>query len=335
MKAAAIYETGSPDVIQFTDLPIPEPRPTELLIRVGAVAVNPIDTYLRAGVVAMPIRFPYIVGCDFAGTIERVGDEVRGFTVGDRVWGSNQGLFGRQGTFAEYVAVDSQWCYPTPDGMSDTEAAAGALTGITAHLGLFLHAGLEVGELVFVNGGTGGVGSSAVQLAKSAGAIVATTAGSEEKRQRARRLGADLALDYRSPSLDDDLRRFVESQGDGQGFHIWFETQRQPDLDRAVGLMRQRGRIILMAGRDARPELPLGKFYTSDQRVLGFAMFNASTEEQYECGRHLAQLYEAGNWKPQIGKTFPLSDAAAAHRLQEENTLHGAGTLEGKIVLVP
>lgn len=335
MKAAAIYETGSPEVIRCTDMPIPEPQPNELLIRVGAVAVNPIDTYIRSGVVAMPIQFPYIVGCDFAGTVERVGGEVRGFTVGERVWGSNQGLFGRQGTFAEYIAVDAKWCYATPTDMSDTEAAAGALVGITAHLGLFLHAGLKGGELVFVNGGTGGVGSTVVQLAKSVGAKVVTTAGTEEKREHARRLGADLVLDYNSPAIEDDLRKFVDADGDGKGFHVWFETQRQPNLDRTVSLMRQRGRIVLMAGRDARPEFPLGKFYTNDLRLFGFAMFNASSDEQKDAGRHLGQLYEAGAWKPQVGKTFPLAEAAAAHKLQEENTLHGAGTLEGKIVLVP
>lgn len=335
MKAAAIYETGPSDVIQYTDMAIPEPKPTELLIRVGAVAVNPIDTYIRGGVIPMPIQFPYVIGCDFAGTVERIGENVKAFNVGDRVWGSNQGLFGRQGSFAEYITVDSQWCYATPTDETDAEAAAGALVGITAHLGLFLHAGLKGGELVFVNGGTGGVGSAVVQLAKSIGAKVVTTAGSDDKREKARQLGADLALDYKSPSFEDDIRKFLQSEGDGKGFHVWFETQRQPTLERTIGLMRQRGRIILMAGRDARPEFPLGKFYTNDLRIIGFAMFNASPDEQRDAGRHLGQMYDAGNWKPQIGKTLPLSEAAAAHKLQEENTLQGAGTLEGKIVLVP
>ncbi|HEX6987012.1 MAG TPA: zinc-binding dehydrogenase, partial [Planctomycetaceae bacterium] len=131
------------------------------------------------------------------------------------------------------------------------------------------------------------------------------------------------------------LRKFLQSESDGKGFHVWFETQRQPNLERAIGLMRQRGRIVLMAGRDARPEFPLGRFYTNDLRILGFAMFNATPEEQKDAGRHLGQLYESGDWKPQVGRTFPLAEAAAAHRLQEENTLGGAGTLEGKIVLVP
>ena len=255
--------------------------------------------------------------------------------VGDRVWGSNQGLFGRQGTAAEYVAVDQHWCYSTPADMTDAQAAAGALVGITAHLGLFLHAGLQGGELVFVNGGTGGVGSAVVQLAKSVGATVACTAGTPEKRQHARSLGADAAFDYRSESLTDDLKTFAATHGDGRGFQVWFETQRQPNLERTIGLMRPRGRIILMAGRDARPDFPLGKFYTTDLRILGFAMFNATPDEQSECGRHLGQLYGAGLWKPQIGATLPLSETAAAHRMQEENTLQGKGKLTGKIVLVP
>lgn len=335
MKAAAIYETGPPEVIQYTDMPIPEPKSHEVLVKVGAVAVNPIDTYLRSGAVAMPIQFPYVVGCDFAGTVERVGAGVKSFKAGDRVWGSNQGLFGRQGAFAEYITVEHHWCYPTPSDESDAEAAAGALVGITAHLGLFLHAALKGGELVFVNGGMGGVGSAVVQIAKSVGARVVTTAGTEEKREKARRLGADLALDYKSTALEDDLRRFLETEGSGQGFHVWFETQRQPKLERTIGLMRKRGRVVLMAGRDARPDFPLGKFYTNDLRMLGFAMFNATPEEQADAARHLNTLYEAGSWKPHIGRTLPLAETAAAHRLQEENTLHAAGTLEGKIVLVP
>lgn len=333
MKAAAIYQTGPPEVIQYTDMPIPEPMPHELLVKVGAVAVNPIDTYIRGGAVPMAGTFPYVIGCDFAGTVERVGENVRAFISGDRVWGSNQGLFGRQGSFAEYIAVGHQWCYPTPKDQSDAEAAAGALVGITAHLGLFLHSGLKGGEVVFVNGGTGGVGSAVVQIAKSVGAKVVTTAGTEEKREAARKLGADLALDYKSPALEDDLKKFLEAEGGG--FHVWFETQRQPNLERTIGLMRKRGRVVLMAGRDARPDFPLGKFYTNDLRMLGFAMFNAVPEEQADAARHLNALYEAGSWKPRVGKTFPLAEAAAAHRFQEENTLGGAGTLEGKIVLVP
>src|ERR1700759_249980 len=180
MKAAFIRQTGAPSVIEYGDLPTPEPKSTEVLLKVGAVAVNPIDTYIRAGAVAMASHFPYIIGCDLAGTVEKAGSEMKRFKPGARGWGGDQGVFGRRGTFAEYASVDERWLYPTPTKETDAEAAAGALVGLTAHMGLFLHADLEPGEVVFVNGGAGGVGSAVVQLAKAAGAFVVTTGGCDE-----------------------------------------------------------------------------------------------------------------------------------------------------------
>ncbi|HUG92921.1 MAG TPA: NADPH:quinone reductase [Planctomycetaceae bacterium] len=330
MRAAYITQTGPPDVIQYGDLADPQPAPGEVLVKVGAVAVNPIDTYIRAGTVKLPIQFPYIIGCDLAGTVEKCGPGVKRFKPGDRVWGSNQGLFGRRGSFAEYAAVDEKWLYATPPGESDAEAAAGALVGITAHLGLVLHGGLKSGEVVFVNGGTGGVGSAVVQFARALGAQVLATVGSDEKRQLCEGWGADLVLNYRSPALDDDIRAFSETRG---GVNLWFETQREPTFDRTVPLMARRGRIIVMAGREARPEFPLGPFYVNDLRLAGFAMFNASPDEQRAAAEFMNGLYEQGGWRPVVGRTFRLSEAAAAHRLQDENTLGKAGTLAGKIVL--
>lgn len=332
MKAAFISQTGAPDVIEYGDLDTPRPAPGEVLVKVGAVALNPIDTYLRSGAIAMPLTFPYIPGCDLAGTVQRVGEGVTRFQVGDRVWGSNQGLFGRQGSFAEYAAVHEDWLYPTPKQFSDEQAAAGALVGITAHLGLFLHGGLQAGDFVLVNGGSGGVGSTVVQFAKAAGATVIATAGALEKRQLCESLGADLVLSYRSDSLDDDVRAFAQAHG---GLDLWWETQREPTLPRSISLMKKRGRIILMAGREARPEFPLGPFYVNDLRLVGFAMFNASPDEQRTSAEQMNRWAAAGLWKPLISATLPLAQAAAAHRLQEENTLGKAGTLTGKIVLTP
>src|SRR5207248_7013 len=123
-----------------------------VLVRVKAVAVNPIDTYIRAGAVAMNLPKPFILGCDLAGVVEALGPSVSLFKPGDRVWGSNQGLLGRQGTFAEYAAVSESWLYPTPPNVTDETAAAVALVGITAHLGLFRGADLRREETVFVNG---------------------------------------------------------------------------------------------------------------------------------------------------------------------------------------
>lgn len=332
MKAAFITQTGTPDVIQYGDLPRPEPAAGEVLVKVGAVAVNPIDTYIRGAVISIPMTFPYIIGCDLAGTVEAVGPQVTRFKPGDRVWGSNQSLFGRRGTFAEYAAVHEDWLYRTPDCMSDDVAAAGALVGITAHLGLFLNAGLKAGETVFVNGGTGGVGAAVIQLAKAAGARVITTVGSDEKKALAERFGADCVLSYRDPQLDDQIKAFTATHG---GIHVWFETQREPTPDRTVALMAPRGRIIFMAGRAARPQFPVGPFYVKDLRLAGFAMFNATPDEQRVCAVDINTLCVKGGWNPQIGRVFPLAQAADAHRLQEDNTLGGKGTLSGKIILHP
>jgi NADPH2:quinone reductase len=332
MKAAYILETGAPNVIQYGELPKPQPGMGEVLIKVGAVAVNPIDTYIRGGMIAMPLRFPAVIGCDVAGTVEVVGRSVRRYKVGDRVWGSNQGLFGRQGTFAEYVAIDEKWLYPTPPNETDVEAAAGALVGITAYLGLFRFAKIQASELLFVNGGAGGVGSSVIQQAKAAGARVITTAGTVPKRAYCLSLGADFVLDYRSPTLDDEIRQIAAPTG---GINVWFETLREPTFDRTISMMAPRGRVIVMAGRQVRPEFPLGPFYVKDLSLVGFAMFNASADEQRECAQAINDLYVRGGWHPAIGITLPLSQATVAHQLQQDNTLDKKGTLAGKIVLVP
>ena len=156
MKAAYIEKTGSAEQIIYGDLPKPKPADAQALVQVKAVSVNPIDTYIRSGGVAMELPKPFIVGCDLAGVVDAVGPAVKRLKVGDRVWGSNQGLLGRQGTFAQFAAVDEQWLYPIPEEVSFEDAAAIALVAITAHLGLFRDAQLKMGEKVFVHGGSAG-----------------------------------------------------------------------------------------------------------------------------------------------------------------------------------
>jgi NADPH2:quinone reductase len=330
MKAAYYTNPGGPEVIQYGELPDPEPKEGEVLVKVLAASLNPIDTYIRAGTVSMPRPSPYIPGCDLAGIVIKLGAGVKRFRVGDRVWGSNQGLMGRQGTFAEYAAVHEDWLYPIPDGVSEQEAAAVALVGITAHLGLFRCAKLQGGEIVFVNGGTGGVGSMVVQMAKAIGAKVITTVGSEEKAQLCRQWGADLVLNYKTDDVPAKIKEFS-----GAGVHVWFETQREPDYDRMVELTRLRGRLVVIAGRQARPPFPHGPFYVKDLTLYGYAMFNATPEEQRRCAEDINRWLAEKKLHVPIGHVFKFSQAAEAHRLQEENTLHRAGTLTGKIVLVP
>jgi NADPH2:quinone reductase len=328
MQAAFIEQTGPPEVIKVAALPRPEPGPGQVLVRVHAVALNPIDLYIRSGLVAAPLRFPYIIGSDVAGTVEQVGPGCTRYQVGDRVWGSNQGLLGRQGAAAEYAAIDEGWLYPTPALLPDADAAAMALVGITAHLGLFQFGRLKAGESVYVPGGTGGVGSMVVQMAKAAGARVATSAGSPERVEFCSRSGADLALDYKTDDVASALREFAP-----EGVDLWFETQREPDLEVSIPLLRKNGRMILIAGRAARPTLPLGAFYPRNCSIFGFAMFNASPEEQQKCAVDMVRWIEEGILNPVVGRAFPLAAAVDAVRLLEEKSMKGVGSLIGKVVI--
>ncbi len=331
MKAAYIDQTGPPSVIQVGDLPIPEPGDGQVLVKVGAAALNPIDTYIRNGANYWELPKPFITGSDLAGTIESVGPNTSRYMVGQRVWGTNQGLVGRQGTFAEYCVVDEHWLYPTPDNVSDEDAAACALTGVTAHLGLGeRNAALEPGETIFVHGGSGGVGSMVVQMAKALGATVLTTAGSDDKAQLCRDYGAEHVFNYKTQNVQEEVLKICPN-----GVNVIWETLREPDFDFLVAIAAERGRLVLMAGRDARPQFPVGPFYVKECKLHGFVMFKASPEEMEPCGRDISRWLGEGKLKANIGKVFSLDEAAAAHQLQEDNTLHGAGTLAGKIVVKP
>jgi NADPH2:quinone reductase len=331
MKAAFYDAPGPPDVLKYGDLPTPDPKPGEVRVKVLAAAVNPIDTYIRSGAVNMPRPSPAIPGCDLAGVVDAVGPGVTRFKPGDRVWGSNQGLLGRQGTFAEFCCAGEEWLYPLPAGVSEKDAAAVALVGITAHLGLFHRTGTKAGETVFVNGGTGGVGSMVVQMAKAVGAKVVATAGSDEKAKLARGLGADAVVNYKT----QDVAAAVKEATGGKGVDVWYETQPPADLDRTIELMAPRGRVVVMAGRQARPAFPNGPFYVKGLQLVGFAMFNTTATEQQRSAEDINRWLAEKKLRAVIGKEFPLRDAAASHRLQEENTLGKAGTLTGKILVVP
>jgi NADPH:quinone reductase len=331
MKAAYLETTGAPDVLQYGDLPAPQPKAGEVLVRVKAAALNPIDVYIRAGTIHMPLPKPFITGTDLAGVVDALGPDVTPLKVGDRVWGSNQGLLGRQGTCAEFACVAQDWLYPLPAAVSDNEAAAVALIGITAHLGLFRCANLQSGETVFVNGGTGGVGSMVVQMSKAVGAKVITTVGSPEKAAVCKGWGADLVLNYKTDPVDAKVREFTKDQG----VNVWYETQREPDFLRTVPLLARRGRMVLIAGRQAQPVFPAGSFYLKDCALFGFAMFNATPVEQHRSADDINRWLADKKLHAAIGKTFALSETALAHRLLEDNTLHKAGTLLGKVVVVP
>ncbi len=330
MKAAFIEQTGPPENIRYGELPTPRPTGTQVLVKVRAVDVNPIDTYIRSGAVAAPLPLPFIVGCDLAGVVEAVPAQAAAVQAGRSCGGSNQGLMGRQGTFAEYAAVDECWLYPTPPSVGEEQAVALSLVGITANLGLVQHAQLKAGETIFVHGGSGGVGSTVVQMARAIGARVVTTAGSDAKLARCRELGAELALNYKTDDVPARVKEFAP-----QGVNVYWESLRDPNFDVAVGMLAPRGRMIVIAGRAARPAFPLGPFYVKGCSLHGFAMFNATPEEQQAAAADINRWLAEGKLKANIDRVLPLSETAAAHRLQEDNTVNQSGALAGKIVLRP
>lgn len=328
MKAAFIRQVGPAEQIVVDELDRPEIGSEQVRIRVHASAINPIDTYVRSGVVAMELPLPFIPGCDAAGVVEEVGASVTRFNPGDRVWTTNQGLLGRQGTLAEQIAVDEKWAFSLPDKVSFEDAAANALTGITAHLGLFREAQLQPDECVLVIGGSGGVGSMVVQMAVASGARVIATAGNEAKADLLRAFGVDEVILYKQDSIAERTKALAPG-----GVNVFWETRREPDFNMAVDVMAPRGRMILMAGRDATPAFPVGPFYVKECSIHGFVMFKATPIEMEAAAEDMNRWMADGKLKANIGARFSLDDAAKAHKLQESATLENSDQLSGKIVV--
>jgi NADPH2:quinone reductase len=330
VKAAFISQTGGPENIIYGDLPDPAPAANQCLIKVTAVDVNPVDLYIPSGTVTNRISFPYILGRDLAGKVTAAGANVKRFKEGDRVWAIGQGWDGRQGTFSELAGVDEDWLSPIPGNVTDEDIAAISLVGITAHVGLFTKAHLKAGETLFINGGTGGVGSSVVQIARIVGARIITTAGSDAKVAKAKELGADLVINYKTENVAEAIKKFAPN-----GVNVWWETLREPDFDKAISLLSTHGRMIVMAGRDARPPFPVGPFYAKNCSLFGFVILNTAAEDLQTAANDINEWMSTGKLKAQIDRVLPLSQAAEAHRLQDESTIKKTGALTGKIVLKP
>jgi len=330
MKAAYILQTGGAENIIYGDLPQPACGANQCLIKVGAVDVNPVDIYIRSGAVPAKMNFPYILGRDLAGTVAQTCAKAKRFKTGDRVWAVGQGWDGRQGTFSEFAALDEGWLNPIPEKVSDEEIAAISLVGITAHVGLMAKAKLKAGEILFVNGGSGGVGSSVVQMAKILGARVITTAGGAEKVAAVKHLGADCVIDYKTENVVEAVKRIAPG-----GVNVWWETLREPDFEKTIPLLALHGRMIVMAGRDARPPFPVGLFYAKNCSLYGFVILNSAPDELRSAAEDINRWMTAGKLKARIDRVLPLSQTADAHRLQEQSTIKKTSALAGKIVLKP
>lgn len=319
MPAAYIEQTGPAEAIIVGELPVPQPGPRQVLVRVAAVSVNPVDTYIRSGSYATALHFPFIIGRDLVGHVVALGKEALGFGAGQAVWTNSLGYDGRQGSAAAYAVVDQDRLYPLPPGVDPLQAVAVIHLATTAYIGLVQRVGgLHPGQTVLVEGGAGNVGSAVVQLARAMGARVVATAHGAEDTAWCREIGAAAVLDYTAPDLTAQLRN-----ASPVGYAVVWNTGGHYDLDRAVGLLARRGCLVFMAGLQARPELPVGPFYTKDARAVGFAITGATLPELSDAAAAIDQLLAAGTIRARIAAVLPLSQAAEAQRMVEQHTVKG------------
>jgi NADPH2:quinone reductase len=324
MKAAYVDHVGPVENIRFGDLPAPDVGPFDVLVRTTAVCVDPEDTLIRSGRLPEDLPLPFIVGRDVTGVVQAVGAAVSRYAPGDRVWSNNQGYHGRQGTFAEFVAIREDLLYPLPAGVDDRAAVAFVHSGLTASLGL-QEAKLRAGEVLFINGGAGHVGSAVLQLARARGARVVVTAGSDEGLAWCRALGAERTIKYRTEDVDSALAEVAPGGAD-----VYWDASGRPDFDRAVARVARRGRIVVMCGYAERPPFPVGPFYVKHCSMHGFAVASATDAELQTSADEINHWIGHGRMRVRIGRVMPLSAAAAAHRMIEEHA-----PLPGKVVLVP
>lgn len=317
MRAAYVERHGPAASIRYGELPVPAYGPTDVLVAVEAVVVDPVDTFVRSGAFRTPTPFPFVIGRDLVGTVAARGNGAPGFALGDAVWANSLGHGGRQGSFAEYAVVAADRLYHLPEGVDPVQAVAVAHPAATAFLGLFRHARLRLGETVFVGGGAGNVGSAAIRLAAVAGARVLASAR-ERDFERCRRTGATVVVDYRDPDGTERLRSAAPG-----GVDVYWDTSGHHELDAAAAVVARGGRIVLSAGRQARPVLPVGPLYTRDVTLVGFTMSNAAVHDLAAAAVVINRRLADGTLGACIAGELPLSEAAEAHRRIEHGELAG------------
>jgi len=318
MKAIAIDRPGAPEVLQLVERPDPVAGPGELLIRVAAAGVNRPDVLQRKGAYPPPAGASDLPGLEVAGTI--VGGDTSamaagGFKLGDRVCALVAG-----GGYAQLCAAPVEQCLPAPKGLSDVEAASLPETFFTVWSNVFDRARLQPGETLLVQGGTSGIGVTAIQLAKAAGATVIVTAGSDEKCDACRALGADHAINYRTHDFAAEVKRLTE----GKGADVILDMVAGDYVARELGCLATDGRLVIIAvqgGVDSR--IDAGEVLRRRLTITGSTLRPRPVAFKAAIARALREnvwpWIEAGRVRPVIFKTFDAAQAAQAHALMESN----------------
>jgi NADPH:quinone reductase len=325
MRAVVIDRPGGPEVLRTaTEWPVPVPGSGEVLIKVEAAGVNRADVMQREGVYPMPPGTPAdIPGLEVSGVVQAVGPGVDRWKVGDPVCAL---LIGRG--YAEYAIAPAVQCLPVPAGVSLAEAAALPETYCTVWTNLFERGRLARDETVLIQGGTSGIGVAAVQLAKAFGAIVLATAGSDEKCEVCRQLGADRAINYRREDFHAATRAFCG------GVDVILDIVGGDYISREVDLLKREGRLVFVAqAAGGRAEIDFHKVLLGHLSITGSTLRSRSVEEKgrlcAELERRVWPLFERSGLSPMVHRTYPLEAAADAHRLMESSKHIG------KILLTP
>src|SRR5512132_2768175 len=319
MKAILVHEFGEPKVLRLEDTPTPPCGPGQVLVRMHAVGVNPVETYIRAGTYARLPALPYTPGNDGAGVIEQIGPDVNEFKTGDHVYTGGS----LSGTYAEFALCKTEQVHRLPENVSFAQGAAMATPYATAYRGLFQRADAKPGETVLVHGASGGVGTAAVQLARARGLRVFGTASTDEGIKLTRQQGAHEVFDHRAP---DHFEQIMKATG-GHGVDVIVEMLANVNLGKDLTILAKGGRVVIIGSR-GRVEINPRDTMQRDADVRGMILPNTPPAELASIHAALVAGLENGTLRPVIGKEFPLADAAEAHR-----AVIVPGAI-GKIVLV-
>lgn len=322
MKAIQVQQTGGPEALKLVDLPIPKPKANEAVVKITAIGINYIDIYFREG--RYPSQLPFVDGQEAAGIVSEVGSEVKSLRPGDRV-----AYTGLLGSYAEYSAVPADRLVKVPDKISDQQAAAAMLQGMTAHYLVYSTYALRKGETALVHAAAGGVGLILVQMAKNIGARVIGTVGSEEKAILARDAGADETIIYTEQDFESETKRLT----DGKGVHVVYDGVGKTTFDKDFNITRPRGYVVLFGGASGPvpPFDPMkltqkGSLYLSRPSLWHYI---SSREELEWRANDVFNMISAGKLKLRIAYTYKLEQAQQAHR-----DLEGRKTT-GKLLLIP
>jgi NADPH2:quinone reductase len=322
MKAIQVQKTGGPEVLTLADLPVPKPNANEAVVKIAAIGVNFIDVYFREG--RYPAPLPFIDGQEAAGTVTEVGSEVKTVKPGDRV-----AYTGVIGSYAEYAAVPADRLVHVPDKITDQQAAAAMLQGMTAHYLVNSTYPLMKGETALIHAAAGGVGLLLVQMAKNIGARAIGTVGTEEKAKLAREAGADEVILYTQKDFEAETKRLTENKG----VHVVYDGVGKSTFEKGLNVLRPRGYMVLFGGASGAVP-PFDPIALSQKGSLfltrpSLVHYIATRQELEQRSSDVFSAVAAGKLKLRIGHVYKLEEVQQAHR-----DLEGRKTT-GKILLVP